>query len=935
LISILSFCIFICYYCYPISAIHAAYHTTSASNEITTMATTPESAGSSQQKGKQVPALPDSYESFRKRTGSAERSPHQLAAPEPITTTTKMIFHHPMPVPGGYGSPFFDGKEITAFLKSLNRCFKDHEIDDDTEKKERTAEYSSRRYQREIERLLEYRNPDTTWEDFQKILLREYRYSDSDQLLHTTGYLEKYVKDFKALVDSGYVSQGQIYDYCRNFYEVGIKCRDNSNITEKGLIFKFLYALPQNLKIKAMKFATKSKKFDPDNMKSFEEIYKDVENSCVVLRDMDDLVREQGMGELPTGFENLDPDLIGDRSLLSTKTMNYDEKPSKQPRREAKPILPFIRAATTTETSKRMTSRDIDEITEGLDRLHILQAVVERATQTSRLAEVNTGIGIPEGNEDETLFEVNYGSFPARKRDYGNDETCKWCRNIQNDGMRPQAPHKYMNQCHDYKMFIGKGVIHESDDGNYICIGPWHPDKPSLPVQFSRDTPRRDQIISRVINTKYSHIPERREQALREEAESRLIAQKSRNESTVGNMEVFQDDSYDISDLLNETDLTDEKHAWVQGMIAREAEIEPVQTRASKRAERRDAPYSRDQTLQERLQQQASYGKTKAPQTKSVRFQSAQSDTEEAKLRATKTTEPKPETITEGQKVTKILKRPRQTRAETLSKLGYSYEGSLSKLLDQTTILPGFTLGEMISLADPAFARRLPHSTGQTDKRMQEMEILESEVGLGEFIAEETCQFESERSADVNPLAIENFSGYSDYHSPTPKVIITLTGRGKLADVRATLDTGAEVSVITLDAALRFEIPITHSSGMALRTIIGNKSRFVGFADNVAVTVGNTVVRTRFYIMDCPGIKVILGFPFIRKARVTFRYPRDEEDGPVFALLCDPRTGDITSVKTNTETEKARETYLYKAQNQTGIIESSSDDGYTTDSENA
>ena len=163
---------------------------------------------------------------------------------------------------------------------------------------------------------------------------------------------------------------------------------------------------------------------------------------------------------------------------------------------------------------------------------------------------------------------------------------------------------------------------------------------------------------------------------------------------------------------------------------------------------------------------------------------------------------------------------------------------------------------------------------------------------------------------EVCPVFVETYSGYSDYHSPTPKVVITLTGRAKLTDVRATLDTGAEVSVITLDAATRFEIPITYSSSMALRTIIGNKSRFVGFADNVPVTIGNTVVRTRFYIMDCPGIKIILGFPFFRKARVTFRYPRDDEDGPVFALFHDPRTGEITIVKTNTKTEKVRETLL-------------------------
>jgi hypothetical protein len=58
----------------------------------------------------------------------------------------RIVFHHPMPVPEGYGSPFFDGKEITAFLRSLNRCFKDHDIIDDTEKKERATEYCARQH---------------------------------------------------------------------------------------------------------------------------------------------------------------------------------------------------------------------------------------------------------------------------------------------------------------------------------------------------------------------------------------------------------------------------------------------------------------------------------------------------------------------------------------------------------------------------------------------------------------------------------------------------------------------------------------------------------------------------------------------------------------------------------------------------------------------
>src|SRR6266536_4625194 len=112
---------------------------------------------------------------------------------------------------------------------------------------------------------------------------------------------------------------------------------------------------------------------------------------------------------------------------------------------------------------------------------------------------------------------------------------------------------------------------------------------------------------------------------------------------------------------------------------------------------------------------------------------------------------------------------------------------------------------------------------------MLNTKITECKIGIREFVTE------------VSPLVVENFSSYSDYYLPTPKVIITLTGRAKLANVRAILDTGVEVSVITLDAAKRFEILVTYSSGIALRTIVRNKSRFVGFTNNVLVTIGNTV----------------------------------------------------------------------------------------------
>jgi len=161
---------------------------------------------------------------------------------------------------------------------------------------------------------------------------------------------------------------------------------------------------------------------------------------------------------------------------------------------------------------------------------------------------------------------------------------------------------------------------------------------------------------------------------------------------------------------------------------------------------------------------------------------------------------------------------------------------------------------------------------------------------------------------DVYPRFFEAYSSYADYYSPTPKVIITLTRRAKLTNVRAILNTSTKISIVTLDATLRFKILITYNLGIVLRTIVKNKSRFVRFIDNIIVTIRNIVVRTRFYIIDCPSVKVIPRFLFFRKVRVTLRYPRNKEDRPVYILFYNPRTREIISVKTNTKIEKVRET---------------------------
>jgi hypothetical protein len=49
-----------------------------------------------------------------------------------------------------------------------------------------------------------------------------------------------------------------------------------------------------------------------------------------------------------------------------------------------------------------------------------------------------------------------------------------------------------------------------------------------------------------------------------------------------------------------------------------------------------------------------------------------------------------------------------------------------------------------------------------------------------------------------------------------PKVVIIIADKSKLANIKAIFDIGAEVSIISLNTAVRFKIPITYNTGIAL-----------------------------------------------------------------------------------------------------------------------
>ena len=73
--------------------------------------------------------------------------------------------------------------------------------------------------------------------------------------------------------------------------------------------------------------------------------------------------------------------------------------------------------------------------------------------------------------------------------------------------------------------------------------------------------------------------------------------------------------------------------------------------------------------------------------------------------------------------------------------------------------------------------------------------------------------------------------------------MITILRNTKISDVKATLNSGAKVSYITLKTAIRLGLLITKSQSMALKTITRTKSCFISYANNITIIIENLIIH--------------------------------------------------------------------------------------------
>ena len=121
-------------------------------------------------------------------------------------------------------------------------------------------------------------------------------------------------------------------------------------------------------------------------------------------------------------------------------------------------------------------------------------------------------------------------------------------------------------------------------------------------------------------------------------------------------------------------------------------------------------------------------------------------------------------------------------------------------------------------------------------------------------------------------------------HSPslamqTAKMRVLIGGR---VEAPGTLDTGAEVNVMTKKMAEKAKLMILRDHKITFQTINGIEFVFYGLCKNVEVDIGGIINYGDFLIIEEGTLDVLLGMPFFFESEMTFDYPADGTMRAVF-----------------------------------------------------
>ena len=100
-----------------------------------------------------------------------------------------VVFYMPMPRPGSYGSPLFEGSNVSEFFRRYEQDCKDYHVSAD-DRRERLPNYCTPSVARTVRSMKPWIDAD--YEGLKKAMLKHYAKDDIEQRMYTTSFLNTY-----------------------------------------------------------------------------------------------------------------------------------------------------------------------------------------------------------------------------------------------------------------------------------------------------------------------------------------------------------------------------------------------------------------------------------------------------------------------------------------------------------------------------------------------------------------------------------------------------------------------------------------------------------------------------------------------------------------------------------------------------------------------
>jgi hypothetical protein len=831
-----------------------------------------------------------------------------------------------LPLPNMPGAPRFEGKDVTAFVQSVQDLFDDCKTPL-RDRRVRLVRYCAPEIRGKVERMPEYQEERFQLNTFYKALRLQYRDRDSFQQKYTIRKLDEIVRDGCKL------PEGRLEEYLDMFHDISEELAERGILSRYDRGVKFMRGLPPHLRTRVGE-RHHFNPLDPESVdyaqyyQTAQRIYTDRKNIQELNEDTSSAKEEaqhplqhgtatKSQSARKDGEEELVRQFMGLKVNLSEVKSHLHEVASL--RREVEGLR--------IQLEERPS-----------DRTHRNQVVDPRIREHRGRGGV---LPTPWGNHEIGVNAYNQRSGYSSGRALPRDQwKCYMCGNEPGPGGQRFPDHSHVRDCPIYGQFFQIGTCwYDSDNEDPRARGLyWGKSyEKGMRIRCNRESPYWRQVVEMSKGTAYDVNLQDREayfKALRDtypkmdaNSFSRVIPgqdEENSSDSNTANVRAvdvwggdFQEPGRITYEELAVTLEEEQEHSLIANVHAIDAlDSNAVVTRSKAKGIAEGAR----EILQRRQLREAKFARAKHPRHAAIVQEEDEAEDvemgeplfkdvglEEGDLRGVVTS--KAVRFVEGHNDLSEVPAIAATSAKshdqshdqshdpgTPRRKG-SYNGLTSAYSAGDILLDHFANAKL----DITVAQYLATSKEGRDflaKGLKEVNTPEVKLPRDRCTVDANLAFAREKTVRQGQNA--EYYGLEEPGDavsakdmrvyPSPHIPVTIFGPRNATRIAVMLDTGADVNIMSRALSDKLGMKLQSAADYDMRPIRGPQSGMHGVVDEVEIKIGPLSFEVSFFVVEDSNHHCLLGQPFFMQTGIVLNNTRDGMCGPQIATLHDPKS---------------------------------------------